>query len=35
MQQKYYRADYDLFKLPALPGWGTLIQKVRKSSENE
>ena len=35
MQQRYYRADYDLFKLPALPGWEEYVKKVKKSSKNE
>jgi len=35
MQQKCYRADYGQFKLPALPGWGEYVQKVRKLSKNE
>jgi hypothetical protein len=34
MQQKYYRADYGHFKLPASPGWGRYTQKVIKSSKN-
>jgi hypothetical protein len=35
MQQKHYRADYGLFKLTALTGWGAYVQKVRKTRKNE
>jgi hypothetical protein len=35
MQQEYYRADYGYFKLPALPGWETYVQKARKTAKSD